>query len=314
MLMKQNLNKIFSILICAVVGIVFLYSAFTKLYPVEYFEYTFVDLGFANWYSAPFFARILIGIEAFTGLMLLFQITVRKFSIPLAVVLLVIFCIHLTGQILINGNEGNCGCFGNQLMMTPLQALLKNIVLLALLFIAYRLYSADGGLQLPKLLIAVTALLTLSVPFILNPVNLSVSASHDDKSLNYSLDIHWLYENPNDKSPDINLDNGKHIIAFFSVECSHCKLAAYKLHVMYKLNPSLPFLMVLNGDRDELPAFFNETKSDNIPYILFKGPNYLKMSGPNLPAIYWVKNGIVVNKINYMQLSQEDIEKWLSEK
>ncbi len=312
--MKSLLSKIFSSFIRILVGAVFLYSAYTKLFPVEYFEYTFVDLGFANWYSAPFLARILIGIEAFTGLVLLFQIRIKRFSIPLAAVLLIIFCVHLAGQIIINGNEGNCGCFGNQLMMTPLQALIKNIVLLVLLFIAYRLYSENDGLQLPKWLITVTALLTLSVPFILNPVDLSVSVRHDDKALNYPLDVHWLYENPNDKSPEVNLEKGKHIIAFFSVECSHCKLAAYKLHVMYKRNSSLPIIMVLNGDKSELPVFFNETKSENIPYVLFKGQDYLKMSGPTLPAIYWIKDGIVVNKINYMQLSQEEIEKWLSEK
>jgi len=312
--MKPTSGKIFSLIICIIVGAVFLYSAFTKLYPVEYFEYTFVDLGFANWHTAPFLARILIGVEAFTGLVLVFQIRIKEFSIPLAAVMLIIFCIHLAGQIILNGNEGNCGCFGNQLMMTPLQALIKNIVLLVLLFIARHYYADHGGLQLPKWLITVTVLLTLSVPFILNPVDLAASVSHDIKSLNYPLDVHWLYENPNDKPPEADFAEGKHIVAFFSVECSHCKLAAYKLHVMYKRNPSLPITMVLNGDRDELPAFFDETKSADIPHVLYKGPNYLKMSGPTLPAIYWISNGIVVNKINYMQLSQDDIEKWLTEK
>lgn len=310
--MSKLIGKISSYVICIIVGVVFIYSAYTKLFPVEYFEYTFVDLGFANWHTAPFFARILIGVEAFTGLILIFQIRTKRFAIPLAAVLLIIFCIHLIAQIIMYGNEGNCGCFGNALIMTPMQALIKNAALLLFLFVAYGLYPANG-IPLPKWLLAVTAILTLTVPFILNPVDLSVSASHDEEALNYPIDVHWLYENPNDHSPAVDLTRGKHIIAFFSVSCPHCRLAAYKLHVMYKRDPKLPIYVVLNGDKSDLPEFFEETKSDNLPHVLFKGENYLKMSGPKLPAIYWVKDGIVVNKINYMKLSQEEIEKWLSE-
>ncbi len=304
--------KITIYIICALVGALFLFSAYTKIFPIEYFEYTFIDLGFANWYTAPFFARLMIGIEGFIGVLLIFQVRMKKFSIPLAVIVLLVFCVHLAGQLLLNGNRGNCGCFGNYLVMTPLEALIKNILLLGLLGIAYAFY--QGGWQLNRIIVLVAGIAILAVPFIVNPVDLSVSVSHDEDALNYPLDVHWLYDNPNDVSPSVDLNKDKHILAYLSLTCPHCKLAAYKFHVMYKRNPSLPIQLILNGDKEDLPVFYNETKADNVPAVLFKGPNFLKMSGPNLPSIYWIKNDTVVKKSTYLELNQEEIEEWVKEK
>ena len=56
-------------------GLIFIYSGYTKLYPViETFEFTFIDIGVANWYTAPLIARLLIGLEFFIGLLLILKI------------------------------------------------------------------------------------------------------------------------------------------------------------------------------------------------------------------------------------------------
>ena len=52
-------------------GLVFIYSGYTKLYPIEPFEFTFVDLGIAGWKSAPFIARFMIGLEFLIGFLLI---------------------------------------------------------------------------------------------------------------------------------------------------------------------------------------------------------------------------------------------------
>ena len=65
--MKPILLKIFFFILCSIMGLVFLYSGYTKLEPIEPFEYTFVDLGVANWRIAPFMARFMIGLEFLIG-------------------------------------------------------------------------------------------------------------------------------------------------------------------------------------------------------------------------------------------------------
>ena len=106
-----RLKQFSSILFSVALGLVFLYSAYSKLDPViETFEFTFVELGIANWYTAPVFARLLIAIEIFTGLLLIACYRLKALTIPLTAGLLLFFTIYLLLQIALIGNSGNCGC------------------------------------------------------------------------------------------------------------------------------------------------------------------------------------------------------------
>ena len=126
--------------ICILMGSVFIYSGYTKLYPIEPFEYTFVDIGVVNWQLAPFVARLLIGLEFLIGLLLIFHINLKSFTYKIGIGVLVIFCIYLVLLMLLSGNKGNCGCFGTHIIMTPLQALIKNFIMLALFILLYKFH------------------------------------------------------------------------------------------------------------------------------------------------------------------------------
>jgi uncharacterized membrane protein YphA (DoxX/SURF4 family) len=110
----------------------FVFSAITKMLPLTPFEKQLVDLGFADWHTAPYFARLIIGIELGLGIALIQNHFFKRIVIPLTALLLFAFCIHLSYQIAI-GQGGNCGCFGQFIEMTPTEALIKNIVTLGLL-------------------------------------------------------------------------------------------------------------------------------------------------------------------------------------
>ena len=119
-------------------SVLFLFSAYAKLYPSAYFAITtfemkqLVPLGFSEC-MAPYFSRFIIGAEIALGIGFLQPHFLRKMVIPLSALLLVIFNIHLAYSI-VTGIGGNCGCFGDLLPMTPLQAFIKNVLTLGLLF------------------------------------------------------------------------------------------------------------------------------------------------------------------------------------
>ena len=184
------------------------------------------------------------------------------------------------------------------------------LVILLLVWVFY----ANTGWHLHWYLSLGIGLICGTLPFVLNPVDIDTSASHSEQALHYPIDLHWLYENPNGKPPPIGLTKGKHILAFLSTTCPHCRLAAYKLHVMHGRNPLLPIFLVLNGKPENIADFYNETKANDIPAINLKGVYMLKMSGPQLPAIFFINNDTVIKKPNYMQLNQAEAEKWLAEK
>jgi len=55
----KTIKRIAAILISITLGLIFVYSGYSKLLPViETFEFSFVDSGFANWYTAPVMARL----------------------------------------------------------------------------------------------------------------------------------------------------------------------------------------------------------------------------------------------------------------
>ena len=124
-----------------IVAVLFIFSAYTKLIPIEAFEKQLVDQGITNWCFAPILARCIISFEFFLGIAFLQNHYFKKFILPATALMLLVFCIHLTYQIITQGNSGNCGCMGQVIPMTPLQALIKNIVTLGLLGFIYAKYT-----------------------------------------------------------------------------------------------------------------------------------------------------------------------------
>jgi len=305
--------KLLSIIISAFCGGVFIFSAYTKLFPIELFELQFVDIGLANWTLAPVEARIFIGIEFLLGALLFLNLTFSRRTYILALLLLVVFTVYLIVQIVTHGNTGNCGCFGSELKMTPLQGIFKNIGLIALVGFLY-FFKKESSFKNETKIIPIICIIALTVPFILNPVDFDIASHFSPGDSGYKLNLDLLYNSKTNPKPDTELRKGKWVIAYLSLTCPHCKLAAYKLHIMKKKNPALPIYFILNGKDENIKPFFEETKSENVPHSFFKGRDYLKMSGPELPAIFMVNNSIVDRKPNYFVVNQHDIENWFAGK
>jgi hypothetical protein len=305
------MKRILFIILSALLGSTFILSAYAKLFPVELFELTFVDIGVANWIIAPFLARIMIAIEFLIGILLFFNLYKNKFTLRFTIIVLIFFTIYLFWQLFTEGNSGNCKCFGNFISITPLESILKNIILIALSLVLLKFHKGIIW-KYSKILFLVIILSSAALPFIINPVDLNVTEqTSDDSVVNYKLDLDVLYNNPKVVEPKMDLRKGKYIISFMSLTCPYCRIGAYKLHIMKKRNPGIPIFFILNGSNDKLKPFFDETKATDIPYTILLGKDFVKMSGLRLPAIYWVNNGIVIKKSTYLDIDQKAIEDWL---
>lgn len=307
-------KKISLYLLCSLLGAIFIFSGYAKLYPIEPFEYTFVDLGFINWQTAPFIARILIGLELLIGFLLLFNIFLRPIAYKLSIGCLLIFSIYLIFLITINGNKGDCGCFGSYFHFTPLQSFFKNILLFGFLFILTKNHYGWEIKKNKNILRALFFVSAFTLPFILNPIELNYSEAYLHKSeTDYKIELDSLYNNATLNNPPKELSTGKHIIAFLSLTCPHCRIAANKMRIIKQRNSKIPFYFVFNGKEKDLNPFFENTNTKNIPHCMLLGRNFVYLAGTNLPVIYFVNNSIVENEINYVELDQIEIEKWLNQ-
>ncbi|MFC5270845.1 MauE/DoxX family redox-associated membrane protein [Adhaeribacter terreus] len=310
-MISEQKTAIPAIILSAILGLIFLLSAYTKLYPIEPFEYTFVEFGITNWQFSGFVARLFIGFEFACGVLLLFNLWLKRFTIPLVALVLVLFNIYLLIQIFKFGNQGNCGCFGEFFKFTPLEGILKNVAMLVAAAFIYR-YHRGFVFRKIKLVTGALVIVSLALPFILNPVDLQVSENNYSGKLHYKLPLELLYEDATNEPPKVALREGKWIIAYFSLTCPHCKIAAKKLHVMKQQNPGLPVHMILNGDDENLQPFFDNTRASDISWSMFTGADkFMKMAGASLPQIFWVNNSVVENKSSYFTLNQTKIEAWL---
>jgi hypothetical protein len=292
-------------------GFVFIFSAYVKLYPVELFELTLIDFGIANWVLVPYFARIIIASEFFIGFLLILNIYFNRFTLRITIGVLILFSVYLILIILKYGNIENCKCFGNFFRLTPIESLLKNIVLIIISIILYQMHHGIKWRFL-KILFPAILLISLSLPFILNPVEaFTTRKMFNQDEINYNLGLDVLYNNPKVAEPKEDLRKGKHIVSFMSLTCGHCRIAAYKMYIIKKRNPKIPFFFVLNGDTKDLKPFFDETMATNIPFTILLGQDFVKISGVKLPAIFWVNNGIVVKRCKQIDLQQNEIEDWL---
>lgn len=158
----------------------FLISAVAKLYPSPYFAMTtfemkqLLPMGFSEGF-APYFSRTLIGCEFALGFLLLQPHFLRRLVIPVSFLMLLIFVIELTYEIASSGNSGNCGCFGTLIPMTPLEAIIKNIIAMGMLGYLFKVIPENPAKKNFSFLMSVTLGCVLAV-FMSGPIQ-PVSAS-----------------------------------------------------------------------------------------------------------------------------------------
>lgn len=157
-----------------VIALMFLLSAVSKLYPSPYFAMTtfeikqLVPLGF-NETVAAYFSRILIGCELALGFLLLQKHFIKSLIIPASFLLLFVFSVHLTYDLITKGNAGNCGCFGSLLPMSPLAALIKNILGMGMLVFVYVKLNPEKRSSNFSFVMAVTLGAVLTI-FLMGPI------------------------------------------------------------------------------------------------------------------------------------------------
>ncbi|OSZ78291.1 hypothetical protein CAP35_08520 [Chitinophagaceae bacterium IBVUCB1] len=308
----KKVSAVLLILLSVAVGALFIYSAFTKIYTLESFEsfqYTIVEYVKLPWLLAALAGRALIGLEFALGVLIMAHIWGKgKWVLKSAILLTIIFSIYLVYLWVYAGNDINCGCFGDAIWMSPSTSLVKNLFLIIALWLLLRLHKQLVVSTLKWIPLVVCAIAVAS-PFIYYPI--PDNQPQWLKKGRFQLDMAALYAAGKTDAPKVDLYKGKHVIAFFSLSCPHCRMAAYKMHIMLQKNPKLPLYMIIAGKDEYLADFWKNTKAQNIPYTRLKADDFTAIAGFSWPVIYYIKDGWVEAETNYVLLNQSAIEEWL---
>ena len=331
---KKNISWIIRI----VVALLFIVSALAKLYPSPYFAISTFEvkqlytLGFSE-SLAPYFSRILIGIEFALGFLLLNNHFIKRITIPATIGLLSIFIIHLSYvTFLSGGNSGNCGCFGELIPMTPIEAIIKNIIAVGLLIWLWKLLENDKKSNL-WILTSVTLSCILGL-FMLAPMKASsssISNSNDNINNNISTDtISKLTDSVKTeeiKSTDsskikkekvveaikkevgpkqaisgysdlyADIDKGQKILCFFVPGCEHCRDAAKDLNALQKKFKDFPEVKIvfMDEEAEKIPDFFKYAGKQFSYKVIDIIPFWTKLgTGKDTPGVLYIHNGNVI--------------------
>lgn len=298
------MSKYIPAILRILLGSVFVFSAITKLFPIEIFELNFVYSGFISWALAPWFARILISIELMLGISLILNVKPRAFTIPASLILLVFFTFYLSYSLAVDGNEGNCGCFGTLLPMTPIESIIKNFVMIGLLIFVYKKHEIR---QIPKFL-KWTPLFSFVVSFVILLIVLPVTFNAEapqQEVLNKK--ANFLNYSDFNGAKNTDLKKGKHIVTFFSIGCDHCKEVAMKIGIINKKYGLPPVHYFLWGRKENLDEFFNDTKT-RFPYKILDNKEFFSICGQAVPHVLVLDNGIIKAEWYYKDFSPEALK------
>jgi thiol-disulfide isomerase/thioredoxin len=295
------------VLIRIFIGLAFIFSGAVKLVPAEYLENDILRSGMANDLTAPFLARFVIGSEFFIGIILLSGIS-KRFSLKLSLASLLMYTLYLLYVILVFGNEGNCGCFGRQLELTPLEGILKNVALGGLS--SYLLIKLPADIQSNgrRWLTIGIALLSMASPFVIYKVDLPEKITVNGSERTW-IDFSPVYTDELAPGPAIDIRNGKVLVMFASLSCEHCRVAASKLELIKSRHPQWNVLIIYNGKEELISDFHRDAQLKNTPCFLFNdGEALARMVGVGFPTILLLENASVAANLNYAELQEANLE------
>jgi hypothetical protein len=312
---SSNKKIILANILSCIIGLIFIFSAWTKTYPISEFEYIIYSQVGTSKVVGAYIARIIIGVEFALGFFLIAHgLLKKKLVIISSILLLLALTIHLVILYINVGNDANCGCMGTVLPMKPLPSILKNVILLAILLYIHKHTNGQVKIKLHNGIIVILTIISMVIIYFSFPMRAKPEY----------LSFHKLYDTLQPMQPSVDLLDGKHIVSFMTLGCGHCRDAARALSNMKREHPEMPFYILFHMPTDSIKKieyekdFMDDTKATNIPYSYINDSTFfffIKESGNiGTPVILWMKDSFIVKEIPNYDYNAEDIINWLKTK
>lgn len=270
--------KIVSKILQLLLGITFLFSAYTKAVGPGFFEITLMDQGIApDRIIAGYLARFFIGLEFALGFLMLLPFYVRRLM-QFTFFLLGGFTLHLIYLWSI-GDTDNCGCFGEMISMTPEQSIIKNMIMLAIAFVVFR----SAQIKKIKIIIPIVfSAATIISMWIILPIP-------NHKEFPFESFTHF------ETRGRVDLSSGENLVAIFNLDCEHCQQAATELGELKRNQENFPELYVLYFQEGSTTVEdFESITQSSFPYDLIEVNTFFDLIGDSPPRVYHLKDGKVL--------------------
>ena len=292
-----------------VLGLVFIVSAILKIVDMDQFEiyvysYHFFSLNFSFLVArAAIIAELVLGIGLISN-------RFHKLVWWGSMAMLLSYTLFLAYAQLI-GRTDSCHCFGDVLQFNPWQSIIKNVVLMGLFALIFRMKNIR--FRNDWLVLAGVIVVSAVTVFVVSPPDNFTSCYKPQQNLNTELFDAALQEPPLDS---LRLNEGKKIVCFFSTACEYCQMSAHKLSLMQQFNgfPPENVSYVFMGSEDGMNRFYDVSQSIHYQGIIFENiANLVKIINGVFPVILLLENGKVVHEYEYRSMNEDEIARFMRE-
>ena len=311
--MKQRLAYILKLLL----GLVFIVSAILKIVDMDRFEIYVYSYHFFSLNFSFLVARAVIILE----LVLCVGLFLNCFHKLMwwGSVLMLLGYTGLLVYALILGRTDNCHCFGDYLQFNPWQSIIKNVVLLVLFALIYRLRPRRFKFDVLSLLGTTVNVTIMTIVLIASCITVFAVSPPDNWTSSYkpTHDLnHELFEEAIQQPPfdTIDLMEGKRVVGIFSSGCEYCKMTAQKLSLMQQFYhfPEERVFYVFMGSEEGVERFYQDSESTQYPYLIYEDVvNLLKINNGIFPIVVLLDNGTIVGEYGFRNMKEKEMKAFL---
>jgi len=290
-------------------GLVFIVSAVLKVLDMDRFELYIYSYHFFSLNLSFLVARAAIILELVLGVCLVTNVFHKQ--VWWASMAMLGFYTLLLIYALLMGRTDSCHCFGDFLQLDPKQSLLKNVALMLLFLLVYRVEERRTPLCWPIFSLALIGS-TITV-FAVSPPDNFTTAYRSENNLDEAL-FDELIDGP--QLNNLHLRESKQVVCFFSTGCEYCQMAAQKLALMQQHYgfPSENITCVFMGIEENIPKFFAEAQSPEYRSVLYSDVVQLvKAINGQFPTIVLVGNGTVVETYGFRDMKEAEIKAFFTQ-
>lgn len=315
------------------VALVFMASAVTKYISLDAFDQFIYEHQLFSWITTTILTRLLIACEFSLGLLLLIGVKPKLIK-SLIIAFLVFFTIYIIVKPhFFAVDQENCHCFGEVLIMSDTQTLIKNIVLLVFSYFMFwnkgieeknnqEVLLEEKPSKFNKISVWIknnTTYLTIVcfVAVLIASFGINMPDSLRYKLYGRAAKINkekFEYLISNKALEDLHIKEGKKIVCMYSPVCKYCKKTAKRLDVMrqkYNIKDENFALIFWGGDK-AIKRFFVKNEIKELPFKNVPAPVFLEATKGRQPIIILMNNGKVEKLLKYPNIIDEDIVEFLN--
>lgn len=305
-------KKIILFVLRLLVGITFVASSILKLYTLESFELYVYSLGVFSYTATAFFARVLIMTEFLLGIGISFRIFYKQVW-WLTMAMLVGFSLFLIYIALFRSND-NCHCFGDVVDLNAAESIIKNIVLIAMLWFVRK--QEEWHHSLKAYIATISIMSSVFVAFFGFPMDSMYSLFYADKNERFNQSVY-------DKVvvlPEYStmIDSSKNmVIGLVSETCKYCKSGNTIMAAIIKQNnlDTADFKnLVMSRNSAILDTFKTVTNTQQYEYRTMNPSYIISLNNGYFPTYLFIEKGKVIKAANYKQLDEKELVKFLGGK